>query len=378
MPGRLPQPGLDRVRPGLGEHLVQLAAAPTRRRGWPRPAGAGPTRRWCAPRTTGRAGAPPAAGSAPWSARRRATGPAARSPRPGRSASSAGGRRPGAAGRSPGAARAARPPARPAAGRTPRARRPVPARRRTAGDRSGTRSSSSSGAGLPAVPGQHLRARRRRPGPAGPRRRPRRPSRRAGPAGRRRTRAAGRRRTGPGRSASARSSRRRSGGAVGPAGAGGAAPAAVGVRARRRSRAVQPEPDALAGGQVVVPQRLAKWSTSSRPRPRSATSAMSVLSLRGPTVSSLDRSGGEVGDGHGQPGPVGHDLDVQFGAGVLDGVGGQLGGEQQRLVEQFVEAGLARAPSGPARGRRPGYAGRRAAVPAGRARPPSLPHARSP
>ncbi len=90
------------------------------------------------------AGAPPAAGSAPWSARRPATGPAVRSPRPGTSASSGGAGPRGAAGRSPGAARAGRPAAPPAAARTPTARRPAPANPGTAGCiASGTVSSSS-------------------------------------------------------------------------------------------------------------------------------------------------------------------------------------------------------------------------------------------
>ena len=89
-----------------------------------------------------------------------------------------------------------------------------------------------------------------------------------------------------------------------------------------------------------MPQRLAKWSTSSSPRPRSATSVISSESLRHADHQLVHRAGGEVGDRHGQPGLVGHDLDVQFGAGVFDRVGGELGGEQQRLVEQLVQVRL--------------------------------------
>lgn len=66
-----------------------------------------------------------------------------------------------------------------------------------------------------------------------------------------------------------------------PAGGG---PPATGCPAasRRSSRNHTPLPV----GRYVVPHRLAKWSTSSSPRPRSETSLISELSLRTPTVSS--------------------------------------------------------------------------------------------
>ena len=54
----------------------------------------------------------------------------------------------------------------------------------------------------------------------------------------------------------------------------------------------------------------------------------------------FDRSAREVRDRHGQSARIRGDLDVQLGAGVHDRVGGQLGGQQQRLVEQPVEVGL--------------------------------------
>ena len=119
----------------------------------------------------------------------------------------------------------------------------------------------------------------------------------------------------------------------------------------------------------VVPQRLAKWSTSSSPRPRSASSAMSEGSSPADGAAGSTGAGGEVDDRHGQAGRVGDDLDVQFGAGVHDRVGGQLGGQQQRLVEQLVQPRLGE--HAPARlpGPRPGCAGRRAAGPGGRACP---------
>ena len=231
-----------------------------------------------------------------------------------------------------------------------RARRPAPARRRTGGAR-------------PAAPGA-ARRRRGAAGRSGPAPGGRCPSPRSsrttppaaptisadpGQQARRRSRAAARRRTGRGWSASARSSRRRSGAVpstgrrcAGRRATGGAGP----VVARRR--AVQPEPDALAGGQVA-------WCPSGwrsgRPaagrgrarRPRRCRS----VSLRAPTASSSTGPGAKSVTVTVSPIAVGDDLDVQLGAGVLDRVGGQLGGEQQRLVEQVVAGPPRRAPSGP-------------------------------
>ena len=150
----------------------------------------------------------------------------------------------------------------------PTARRRAPARRRTAGCTvSGTRSWSAPARGGAAVPGQHLRGRRRRRGRAAPRRRPRRPARRAGPAGRRRSR--------PGASSAYGSGSICSSAVSAPA-LGRVREPARGL-GRRRPRRRRRRPGGPAGttrpcrsAVCMVPQRLAKWSTSSRPRPRSA------------------------------------------------------------------------------------------------------------
>jgi len=98
---------------------------------------------------------------------------------------------------------------------------------------------------------------------------------------------------------------------------------------------VQAEPDALAGGQVGRAPPAGEVVDEQQPAPSGGHLGDVGRGVAHTDDQLVDRAGGEVGDGHGEAGAVGVDLDVQFGTRVFDGVGGQLGGEQQRLVEQF-------------------------------------------
>ncbi|GLZ77362.1 hypothetical protein Afil01_21690 [Actinorhabdospora filicis] len=53
----------------------------------------------------------------------------------------------------------------------------------------------------------------------------------------------------------------------------------------------------------------------------------------------FERPAAEIGYGYGYAVVIGDHLDIEVGAGVYDAVGGQLGGEEHRLVEQVGEAG---------------------------------------
>ena len=267
------------------------------------------------------------------------------------------------------AARAARRPGWPAAGRTPTGERvQLQLARRTAGCTvSGTRHASRRRSrGARPYRASSLPARRRRRGRAGPRRRPRRSAGRAGRAGRvREVGEAARRRARPGSICSSAVSAP----TLGAARVAGGRPGGTSGRTScRRAAGPAGTTRPCRSASWMVPQRLAKWSTSSRPRPRSATSPMSD----GLVAAGRPRAA--------RPGPAAKSVTVTVspaGSAVTSmsrsvpacttRVGGQLGGQQQRLVEQVGPARPPRAPSGPAPGRRRACAGRWAAGRAARA-----------
>jgi len=104
-----------------------------------------------------------------------------------------------------------------------------------------------------------------------------------------------------------------------------------------RDVALQAEPHALAG--ALVHRAPARGEVVDQQQAAAALGDLADVHalVAGADRELLDGAGREVGDRHGQPGPVGADLDVQLGVGVHHRVRRELGGQQQRLVEQRVE-----------------------------------------
>ena len=152
---------------------------------------------------------------------------------------------------------------------------------------------------------------------------------------------------------------------------GGAPAGAAGRRSApgRSSRNQTPLPVGRCSGAPAAGEVVDQQQAAARAR---QTSSISVESLRAPTVSSSTGAGGEVGDRDGQPDRRSATTSMSSSVpACIDGVGGQLGGEQQRLVDQLVQAASVkhRADHGAGGGRRTAvggqaYAGRPVRAPA--------------